>query len=382
MSFIHVLAAVLLLKLAAPSQCSLENALLNPLTAIKSHNIAKQVLEITANHGHHGSAVVKRQVDSNLQGLAYCYNVSVGYQCTSGYIRKKTEILLMCRNDGLARLGAQGCATNSNGEYCAAVSVSYISEFTNGVIACSSSTLSCTSSCRSSLVSIKSTFGCCLNSVLNTTDNPTYGSVSFFSYSLWQRCSVAAPPRCTNGLTLPQTPSNAQTCTTEQLSRKLAEYDCEGSSPAAQPLVDALHKESRCSSLAQTFADGCGVNANGKYCSEVTNLDSLSSSQNVFVTLETSCHDSTSTSCSTSCQQAIQNVNTEYGCCFGIYNKTVNAIGGQNLFRSLSYGVWSACGVNPPGACQSTLSASAASRVNVFVEWLFAAITAFLVVAL
>ena len=156
-------------------------------------------------------------------------------------------------------------------------------------------------------------------------------------------------------------PADAQTgtCTTKQLAKRLAEYDCTGYN--MQPVVETLLSEGRCSDLVKTTVDGCGINSNGQYCSEVVNNDALSLAidtssiaNNVLVALGTNCNSVGTTTCSPSCQQTIQTANLEYGCCLNIYNQSVRALGTN--YPSLSYETWTSCGVDPQGACKSTLS--------------------------
>ena len=142
-----------------------------------------------------------------------------------------------------------------------------------------------------------------------------------------------------------------------------------------QPVVEALLRDGRCGSLVKTTVEGCGINSNGKYCSEIVNNDAFSAlssasdtnsaAKHVLVTLATNCNSVGTTSCSSSCQQSIQKANLDYGCCLDIYNQSVRAVGVN--CPSLSYEVWRSCGVDPQGTCESTLSI--ARREDEF-EWL------------
>ena len=372
-----VLTLTHLLVLFSESQCSSGySVLLRPLIAINPqlHTlVAPENAQLqTAIHGR-----IKRQMNFNAQKMEdflYCSKVVIRHQCETGYVQDRLGVILKCRNESLARLGAQGCATNHNGEYCASASMSLLSnaaELMNGESACLSNGVSCSTECQNFLLSLKNTLGCCFNSLMNTTDNPASASLGpSSSPSLWQRCNVAIPSQCTDGLTLPQTPSNAQTCSTHQLSRKLAEYDCTGYN--MQPVVEALLRSGRCGSLVKTTVVGCGINSNGQYWSEVVNNDlfsALSSTSDTnslaLVTLATNCNSVGTTSCSSTCQQSIQKANLEYGCCLDIYNQSARVVGVNN--PSLSYEVWKSCGVDPQGTCESTLSS--ARREDEFV-WL------------
>ena len=360
-----ILTLTHLLLLLSESQCSSEYLLLRPLAAVNPH-LDLHTLE---NALQTARGRTKRQVNFNAQKMEsflHCSKVATRHQCETGYVQDRLGVILKCRNESLARLGAEGCATNHNGEYCASASLSLLSNAAAlmiGESACLSSDVSCSSECQNFLLSLKSTLGCCFNSLLNSTDNPASASLGpLSSPSLWQQCSVVIPSRCTNGLTLPQTPSNAQTCSTHQLSRKLAEYDCTGYN--MQPVVEALLTDGHCGDLVKTTVDGCGINSNGQYCSEVVNNDAFSLlssasdtssiANNVLVTLATNCNSVGTTSCSPGCQQSMQRANLDYGCCLDIYNQSVRAVGVN--YPSLSYKMWKFCGVDPQGTCESTLS--------------------------
>lgn len=364
-----VLVLTQLLVLFSKSQCSSDYFLLRSLAAIHPqldlHTlVAPEDVLHTAVRGR-----IVRQVNFNtlkMENFLHCSKVVTRHQCETGYVQGRLGVVLKCRNESLARLGAEGCATNHNGEYCASASMSLLSsaaELMNGESACLSSAVSCSTECRNFLLSLKNTLGCCFNSLVNTTDNPASASLGpISSPPLWQRCNVVIPSKCTDGLTLPQTPSNAQTCSTHQLSRKLAEYDCTGYN--MQPVVEALLRDGRCGSLVKTTVKGCGINSNGQYCSEIVNNDALSAlssasdtsfvANNVLVTLATNCDSVGTTSCSSSCQQSVQKANLDYSCCLDIYNQSMRAIGVN--YPSLSYEVWKSCGVDPQGTCESTLS--------------------------
>ena len=307
---------------------------------------------------HH---VQKRQTISDLtqQDILDCSTAILNYQCgSSGYAQQVVNIALGCRNDSYARTTADACAKNANGDVCGATTSAFIldqSQSTNAdtCIGAVSSGV-CPSTCRSFLQSGRSKLGCCINTYVNKTTSPLYALYSVYvDYRLWNLCNVALPPSdCGNSLPL-NPPANTQTCTVSQLVSQLVQYECMAS--VGQPFVDAILRNRRCYVYARLQANACGTNANGQYCGDVVGMDLLgsTSTDTLLTTLTTSCF-STST-CTSSCRLAINNIKNAYGCCVNIYNESDI---GLQLGTSVSYGVWSACGVDSPGFCTSTLSAS------------------------
>ena len=376
------IVTAIFLHFVAESQCSLDNDILGQLKITNSHRIIQSALDTAVKSSTLGHIAIKRQINNPqnvLQNIAYCTNLTVQHVCSSGSAREKVEIALTCRSETQARLTAQGCAKNENGEYCAVASLSLISNTTqliNGIGACSDNS-NCSIQCRNFLTSLKNTIGCCINSVLNTTNNPYSQALDFFSYSTWQQCSITAPSSCTNGIPLPQTPSNAQRCSRQQLARNLAVYECNTS--IAQPLADTLLRDSRCSALGQAVTSQCGVNSNGQYCSELFSNEDIYTTGTASSPLNfaASTCQSDGTACSSNCKQNLQTISTQYGCCIDAYNQTTRGLGFS--LSSLSYELWNACGVDPPGACTGQDTTSGAGQPKA-IAWLIAAIT--LVVAL
>lgn len=298
---------------------------------------------------------VKRQ-SANIIG---CEKVAQEYACTSGYAKGQIEEALMCRNESAARLMAQGCAKNERGEFCSSV-IRIVSQsvWSSVVTNCDSSSISCSEECRNSLESLKNTLGCCLNYSLYDRNeiSPNIDIRNYIPYSLWSKCTVAIPSACTNGLEVPQSPSNAQVCTPEQFSRRITEYRCRSSN--GQPLVDRVLGDNRCAdyTYAQYLVDGCSINADDQYCFVVLDTNTIfGRSESPFRSLTTNCtFDVGYANCISSCRSSIVDAMAVYGCCLELTNRTTAGFLGH---RSLSYAVWNSCGIQPPqNRCASTLT--------------------------
>ena len=320
---------------------------------------------------HH--IITKRQATPTLQNVADCSATTIDYQCgSSGYAQQIVNIALGCRNESYARNAANACASNENGEFCGTATVRFSVDQIRILTACQGavSSRSCPSSCRSLLQSASSTLGCCINTYINTTVNPLLGLYDYVDYRLWSLCNVPLPPAdCGNGLPL-NPPQDSRVCTLQELLTRLANYGCMPS--AGQGLVDALVRDSRCYTFAKSLVDGCAVNENNEFCVAVVGsnlIDSGSSTDSEYTSLAINCVSSSSSFCSSSCQNAVTNIANSHGCCVNVFNISIGGI----QVPQLSYSLWNRCGVDTPGFCSaSTLSTSGTATIKVLFAWMIA----------
>ena len=300
---------------------------------------------------HH---IAKRQttVDATIE----CSNLIIEYQCgPSGYAQQLVNIALSCRNESYARITAGVCARNENGETCGVAATTFLAN-TNAA-SCSGAVTSgsCPSGCRNFLESASSNLGCCINTFINTTDNPNllalYSDV--LDYRLWNLCDVPLPAAgCGNTLSL-EPPQDAQDCTVEEFVSRLVDYQCSPS--VGQPLVNAVLRNDRCNIFATLLVDVCATNANGQTCAEAISLDLIGSAATdpLLTSLSTNCAGLVDT-CNPSCQSAVTSIADSYGCCVNVYNNSETGV----VLPSLSYSLWNSCEVDSPGFCNSSLTTS------------------------
>lgn len=318
---------------------------------------------------HH---ITKRQATPTLQDIADCTAAIVDYQCgSSGYAQQVLNIALGCRNDTYARNVANTCARSENGEFCGTATIRFSLDQTQTSTACQGavSSGSCPSSCRSFLQSASSTLGCCINTYINTTVSPLLGLYGeYVDYRLWSLCNVPLPPAdCGNGLPL-NPPQDSQVCTLQELFTRFANYECMES--VGQGLVDTLLQNSRCYIYARSAVEACSINENNEFCAAVVGsnlIDSGSSTDSNFISLVNNCASSSSSFCSSSCQNAVTTIANSYGCCVNVYNISI----GGNQVPQLSYGLWNRCGVNTPGFCSAS-TLSGAATIKVLFAWMIA----------
>ena len=206
--------------------------------------------------------------DLTLQDISDCTSIIGDHQCgSSGIAQRIADIALSCGNDSVARMTSNLCARSEGGDFCGTAFIQFAFDGSPATdeSSCSGAVASsaCPSSCRTYLQTWRSRLGCCINTYINNTDFPAFALFSdFVDYRLWDLCGVSLPAvDCGNGLPL-NTSANAQSCTSQELTSRLAQYQC--TADVGQPLVDAIMQNSRCYPYARIQIDVCGSNAKAK----------------------------------------------------------------------------------------------------------------------
>ena len=303
----------------------------------------------------HRAAIAKRQTiyDVTAKDVIDCISSATEYQCgASGYSQRVVDIAMGCNNDSYARNTANTCARNENGDTCGAVTLKFLSDYTNAD-ACSGAVSSgfCHESCRDFLQSAKKELGCCVNAYVNKTDYPLYRQYrQYVDYLLWDLCDVDLPDgECKDGgLSVKPHSQDQKSCSPQELISRFVRYEC--SADVGQSLINNLMKNDRCYIFSSVMVDACSTNTHGQYCAEVIGIDLMANviSDPLVISLNSYC--TPGSGCTASCRNAIMDVKKAYGCCVNIYNDT--SIGLQ--LTPLSYDVWNKCGIETPGFCDTT----------------------------
>ena len=117
--------------------------------------------------------------------------------CTRTYTEPLREVLIDngCEDPLNAILGF--CIANEAGQYCIGLDDIYNDIYEVNEVCNNNNT--CEPSCAEALGILNDEYGCCLNSLLNTTDT---GTPAFLSFELWLQCGLTPPgicgPRLTN----------------------------------------------------------------------------------------------------------------------------------------------------------------------------------------
>ena len=156
------------------------------------------------------------------------------------------------------------CAKSESGELCATATVKFLADAAQMINAesCQGAidSLSCPPACRTFLEVEKTRLDCCINTYINTThfqpgDDSLYSNADYVDYRLWDLCGVALPAADRRNALPINTLDNAQTCTSEEFLRRLADYECMVG--VGQPFIDAVLQNRKCLIYATALVDEC-----------------------------------------------------------------------------------------------------------------------------
>lgn len=301
-------------------------------------------------------------------------------RCESNkFYQRLVDSALDCGLNGLAEQYAGYCTTNpaAEGEYCAALVLNAIEDFINVNTNCRStgetSVTVCPVNCAPALRAIKNRFGCCINSVFNTSSGPdtlledsetdpvaaalqSLGQIfsEVFNDSLWSLCGVETVRTiCDNTKTV--TPKyDSPICTISELAQQ--EFDIVCGSESLEE-IDKVLKDKNCFFVSRTINDVCEVNSEGQYCFLLTVGSSDSQTPGSVSEVETECSQFQET-CPIDCRSALEEFRNNLGCCVNRYNTSTTGVTYQ--FET-SYALWNQCGVDTTGVCESILNRSPAT---------------------
>jgi len=299
------------------------------------------------NGTHPTTRLVSRHTrQTNVNKSKACSQIVYKTQCTGSYTQNYIDTLGQCSSYGLvaAQNAEKLCRQNSKGEYCGTVGVDSVS-LANVQRVCTT----CSSSCKSALLSLNSSHGCCL------IDNPLLQLYSLSSY--FKSCSISMPSYCPKtNLKVPSSATTGTTCGSSTTAFQRTSFSFSCSRQNLQPTLDAL-RNSNCDNFAQLNELSCSYR-NGRYCYE-----SLLTSNVTLANAIRFCP--YNTTCSPCCSTSIANLNNELGCCVNLYNSSLQvygAVGGGDLspYNNITNNnLWEGCGITSPGICQARLTDSA-----------------------
>ena len=295
----------------------------------------------------------KRELEGNAHSLNRrqtvnqdrCSEALLEYQCTTGYGEELVSIATQCGNNDLARSFAEGCARNENNQYCRTA----VRNAPGIPSSCTMVNESCPTSCSSYLRTIRSSLGCCINSLLNTTDSSSELR-ELFSNSLWSCCGVETVlGSCNNGLNF-RPIFNSKVCTDDDFHQRLATAEC--TSPYSEGIKNAFTREGVCQDELLFKQDSCKVNSDGERCGAEARDDLVALSETgtaAVLSVLVTCDSATTRFCPSSCRNALQTFEKDLGCCANALYNNPNSPD-RMLFTSA---LWNACDVDDPGLCNS-----------------------------
>lgn len=276
-----------------------------------------------------------------------CRNVAAAAECDSGLQQEIFSIAERCGQDDIALAARYNCGINSDGLYCAN-GVEFLSQYSTQQRDCYQNIGNgCLSTCRDAILSLRDRLGCCAGFWTDTFRSQS----NIFDRLLWDVCNVVPGELCEIPSFPTQVPPGTFSfCSTEVATLEILTYRC--TYPNSQAIVDAYENTDNCSSLANASVEACSIDEDGGFCSLKTDISSFI---NVFNECTLSLR---STSCSSSCATSLTSLRGDFGCCLNsIFNGTLAKVHPDSSIRVLlpylSYDLWSRCGVDPPGCCDS-----------------------------
>ena len=303
---------------------------------------------------------IRRQIalpeEPNMCSAFELENQTNSILCDPTYGQRLVEVYLKCGYNNSARERIRRCERGPNGQFCYRLKpelTEYVDAVrTNCRLPRQHQLQQCNQdypSCAPALESLKRNFGCCTNNLLNNSQSVMRGTIA--DPRVWTNCAVDPPPLCSDSSLTYRIPHDDETCTRSELDKQLNRLYCD---PTYQLPYLEVRKSCGQDDIVRTAINMCGVNEEAKFCFEVARAGSSYASRvnNVCLT--------GTAECTIQCRVALDTYNRQIGCCLNnIYNNK-----NSGYFRSTSPVLWSACGIDNPGFCQSTLGGSVATDAN------------------
>ena len=236
------------------------------------------------------------------------------------------------------------CRRNSDGEYCAAFSVSSINK------ACQSNS---SAACRKILTE----GGCCLNFYMD----------KFTSY--FNASGLDIPSACTNkSLSIPTSSNNASCPSSKDFSVYLRDVICKNK----LPVYHSLNLNNSCQNYARELETTCGYR-NWINC----NPEVYVTASNTLVNNATANCPQTS-NCSTSCRSSLNDLKSNLGCCLKILNDSLS-VGNDSSYSVITdNALWLQCNITLSGICESPFPATTSSAYVIAGNIAFLVVSSFL----
>jgi len=276
--------------------------------------------------------------------------------CNSAYGQRLVEVYLKCGDNTSARELIRRCERDIDGRFCYRVKpelMEYVDAVTTNCNLPQSQPQQCNQdypTCAPVLESLKMNFGCCANNLLNNSRSAANGNIA--DPRVWSGCGVDPPPLCSDSSLTYRIPRDDEHCTPSELTKQLKRLECDPT--YTLPFLEA-NKSCGQEDAVRTAINACGVNEQADFCFEVVDL----SSQLAWTVLGTCL--TVTAECTIQCRVALDTYNRQVGCCLNnLHNNKAS-----NYFRSTSPVLWSACGIDRPGFCQSTLGGGVATHTSI-----------------
>ena len=207
---------------------------------------------------------------------------------------------------------------------------------------------SCSDDCRSALKDFRENVGCCINNLYNVSDSPIYNDRAA-SYILWGGCGVKPVDGLCKSTIDYVVIYDTPVCVSDEVNYRRSRLECHPG--YGQSFADLFRL---CGYTAQLryAVNLCGVNDENRYCFEL-----LEAGKEIADEVNKYCVQATESDCPLSCKIALDSYKRKLGCCLNnLYNNEEN-----QYFRTTSPTLWTACQMDRPRFCKTTISLEAGS---------------------
>ena len=301
-----------------------------------------------ANRIRHRRAYSAIGFDDDDVHAQQCHALCRENSCRQEYIQSRARYILSCSGSS-DDISGYSCARHRNGTLCEALVEGYFGGNSyyryryygydlDSNRSCSYS--ECSEECSMILKELTDTWGCCFHEWIDRTHRLHLEgfTIKNDSRNYWRSCGVQPPQKCHYDFKT-VTIDPVECTNNEQVGHLVSEYQC-------TPLPRFLTEAKTCAYLYYRSSALCAMK-DGKRCQEWLYYSNYT--DNLFAKARQDCS-RTSDVCSLGCKTTLQFLHDHVGCCLTIDNRTDSDSG-----SILRYGLWRACGIEPPGHCSTDI---------------------------
>ena len=269
------------------------------------------------------------------------------------WIRDQLDVILECNGPQTAEYAAglaSICAKDTEIDVYCGVAQYYVPDIlqiltTDCADAIADESVNCPLRCTKSLEALRSSLGCCINTIFNITGPDQFNQIEVaFDYSLWSRCNVEiVNSTCSGPIILYEVMDDiSPSCTFFEQANRVADAFCVDEESKYRDAVVAAQGKI-CEDFDQYHDNYCTQDGNGRYCLTRDGADDL---ENYLNPIRQNCR--SEDSCSSKCKQSLEEFQKDLDCCLNVvYNSTAQILG-LDTFPFEDDNLFQLCGLDSP----------------------------------
>ena len=307
-------------------------------------------LILLLNFSKYSEANVHLSRPSRSDHSQQCIALYGEHRCRPEYVQTRARFFLYCKNiyvhlGGEDLISEYPCLRHENGTRCETLIAEKYYESSlyswydpDSNRSCSYS--ECSEECFMILQHLKDTWGCCFHELAEYFYQPSLMGFTVnydHPHNFWHLCGIQPPQACPYDIN-PMVTDPVECSNREQFGQYSSEYQC-------APLPRFLSEIKSCDLMSEICAF-----KDGKRCKVLLYYSNLT--DNLYTRAFQECP-RTGDFCTADCKTTLQSLRDHVGCCLHIDNGTDLYL---DRYRMLRYGLWRACGIEPPGKCSSVIT--------------------------